>query len=90
MRPITAGTDKGATERAQSLGAAKASELRARIGPYFLRREKKHVFKTASSRCFNTFAACAGLAVSVKGVSQINRPDLLPFKCVNYSTCDSN
>ncbi|BDA42988.1 probable DNA excision repair protein ERCC-6-like [Coccomyxa sp. Obi] len=48
VRPITAGTDKGATERAQSLGAAKAAELRARIGPYFLRREKKHVFKTAS------------------------------------------
>ncbi len=54
VRPITAGTDKGATERAQSLAAAKAAELRARIGPYFLRREKKHVFKTASSRCLTS------------------------------------
>ncbi len=53
MRAIAAGTDKGATQRAQSLGAAKASELRARIGPYFLRREKQHVLKSSSERCAN-------------------------------------
>ena len=51
VRPITGGTDKGATERAQSLGAAKAAELRARIGPYFLRREKQHVLGPSSDRC---------------------------------------
>lgn len=51
VRPITGGTDKGATERAQSLGAAKAAELRARIGPYFLRREKQHVLRPSSDRC---------------------------------------
>lgn len=50
VRPITGGTDKGATERAQSLGAAKAAELRARIGPYFLRREKQHVLRPSSDR----------------------------------------
>lgn len=58
MRPITIGSDKCATERAQSLGAAKAAELRARIAPYFLRREKQHVLKTANRSARWTLNEC--------------------------------
>ncbi len=50
MRPITAGNDKHATERARSIGAGRAADLRARIAPYFLRREKQQVLKHAD-RC---------------------------------------
>ena len=40
---ITAGNDKNATGRDRQTAAAKAAELRARIAPFFLRREKKDV-----------------------------------------------
>lgn len=40
---ITAGNDKHATGRDRQIAAAKAAELRARIAPFFLRREKKDV-----------------------------------------------
>ncbi len=40
---ITAGNDKNATGRDRQIAAAKAAELRARIAPFFLRREKKDV-----------------------------------------------
>ena len=43
VRPITAGADKHATERARSVGAGRAAELRARFAPFFLRREKAQV-----------------------------------------------
>jgi len=40
---ITAGNDKNATGRDRQIATAKAAELRARIAPFFLRREKKDV-----------------------------------------------
>lgn len=40
---ITAGNDKHATGRDRQIAAAKAAELRARIAPFFLRREKTDV-----------------------------------------------
>ncbi|KAK9821770.1 hypothetical protein WJX81_007078 [Elliptochloris bilobata] len=46
-RPITAGNDKHATAHARMLGASRAAELRARIAPVFLRREKKSVLPPA-------------------------------------------
>ena len=40
---ITAGNDKNANGRDRQIAAAKAAELRAKIAPFFLRREKKDV-----------------------------------------------
>lgn len=40
---ITAGNDRNATGRDRQIATAKAAELRARIAPFFLRREKKDV-----------------------------------------------
>lgn len=40
---ITAGNDKHATGRDRQIANTKAVELRARIAPFFLRREKKDV-----------------------------------------------
>lgn len=40
---ITAGNDKNATGQDRQIAAAKAAELRAKIAPFFLRREKKDV-----------------------------------------------
>ncbi len=50
VRPITAGADKHATERARSVGAGRAAELRARFAPFFLRREKAQVLERGG-RC---------------------------------------
>lgn len=47
---ITAGNDKNATGRDRQIAAAKAAELRAKIAPFFLRREKKDVLNQ-SDRC---------------------------------------
>eukprot|EP00873_Tetraselmis_striata_P042879 jgi/Tetstr1/463143/TSEL_008077.t1 len=41
--PITIGSDKSATHRERSAGAATAARLRATTAPYILRREKKEV-----------------------------------------------
>ncbi|KAK9817567.1 hypothetical protein WJX74_008330 [Apatococcus lobatus] len=46
-RFITAGTDKHATMRARQMGSARAAQLRARLAPFFLRRDKKDVLKPA-------------------------------------------
>ncbi|GIL73031.1 hypothetical protein Vretifemale_3267 [Volvox reticuliferus] len=53
-RPITKGLDKEATARDRQTGAAIAAELRSRLEPYFLRREKKDVLtnnRSDSTRC---------------------------------------
>ena len=44
---ITAGTDKHATMRAREMGSARAAQLRARLAPFFLRRDKKEVLGPA-------------------------------------------
>ncbi|KAK9863261.1 hypothetical protein WJX84_010399 [Apatococcus fuscideae] len=44
-RYIAAGTDKCATMRAREMGSSRAAQLRARLGPYFLRRDKKDILK---------------------------------------------
>ncbi|KAL0050235.1 hypothetical protein WJX82_006933 [Trebouxia sp. C0006] len=46
---ITAGNDKNATGRDRQIATAKAAELRARIAPFFLRREKKDVLASNDS-----------------------------------------
>ncbi len=46
-RYIAAGTDKHATLRAREMGSARAAQLRARLAPFFLRRDKKDVLKTS-------------------------------------------
>ncbi|DBA94813.1 TPA: hypothetical protein ACH3X1_002355 [Trebouxia sp. C0004] len=46
---ITAGNDKNATGRDRQIATAKAAELRARIAPFFLRREKKDVLPSNDS-----------------------------------------
>lgn len=46
-RFIAAGTDKHATMRAREMGSARAAQLRARLAPFFLRRDKKDVLKPA-------------------------------------------
>ena len=48
-RVITHGSDKQATGRERAAGAAAAERLRALIGPYMLRREKREVFKPTSA-----------------------------------------
>jgi hypothetical protein len=48
VRAITAGNDKHATERARAAGAGRAADLRVRIAPYFLRREKQQVLGPAA------------------------------------------
>lgn len=49
-KKITAGNDKNATGRDRQIATAKAAELRAKIAPFFLRREKKDVLNQ-SDRC---------------------------------------
>ncbi|GFR41048.1 hypothetical protein Agub_g1691 [Astrephomene gubernaculifera] len=44
-RPITKGLDKEACARERQMGAAIAAELRQRVEPFFLRREKKDVLR---------------------------------------------
>lgn len=62
---ITAGNDKHASGRDRQLAAAKAAELRARIAPFFLRREKKDVLPS-DDRCADVDSACSTvLAVSM-------------------------
>jgi len=43
-KPITLGADRGASERERAAGAGAAAELRARLAPCFLRRDKASVF----------------------------------------------
>lgn len=50
---ITAGNDKHATGRDRQTAAAKAAELRARIAPFFLRREKKDVLPQTDTYTFS-------------------------------------
>ncbi|MEW5301956.1 MAG: hypothetical protein WDW36_004779 [Sanguina aurantia] len=47
--PITTGQDRNATPRQRQAGGAIAAELRERIAPVFLRREKKDVLQSAPS-----------------------------------------
>ena len=69
-RFITAGTDKHATMRAREMGSARAAQLRARLAPFFLRRDKKEVLGPARyparsqgpSRCCH---ACLSVPSSV-------------------------
>jgi SNF2 family DNA or RNA helicase len=54
-KPITAGADRGASDRERAAGAGAAAELRARLAPCFLRRDKASVFgSTASSSTTRT------------------------------------
>lgn len=48
VKPITAGSDKHATQRSRSLAAGRAADLRARFAPFFLRREKQAVLGGAA------------------------------------------
>ncbi|KXZ56757.1 hypothetical protein GPECTOR_1g682 [Gonium pectorale] len=48
-RPITKGLDKEASARERQTGAAIAAELRKRVEPFFLRREKKDVLPDSST-----------------------------------------
>ena len=45
--PITAGTDRQASDSHRRQGAARAADLRARIAPSFLRREKSQILQQA-------------------------------------------
>ncbi|KAK9909741.1 hypothetical protein WJX75_006802 [Coccomyxa subellipsoidea] len=80
VRPITGGTDKGATERAQSLGAAKAAELRTRIGPYFLRREKQHVLGPSSDSGSTGDKVAEGDAAREAGSTGVAKPQAMGRK----------
>lgn len=42
-KPIITGQDRGANAREREIGSAVAAQLRQKIGPFFLRREKKDV-----------------------------------------------
>jgi len=55
---ITAGNDKNATGRDRQIATAKAAELRARIAPFFLRREKKDQMTGTYMTCPRYHAAC--------------------------------
>ncbi|GAB4822407.1 hypothetical protein N2152v2_009453 [Parachlorella kessleri] len=48
-KKITIGNDKHATQGERERGAVAAAQLRQAIAPFFLRREKKDVFRTSSS-----------------------------------------
>jgi SNF2 family DNA or RNA helicase len=48
VKPITAGSDKHATERSRALAAGRAAGLRAALAPFFLRREKGQVLGGAA------------------------------------------
>ncbi|EFJ51955.1 hypothetical protein VOLCADRAFT_120362, partial [Volvox carteri f. nagariensis] len=67
-RPITKGLDKEATARERQTGAAIAAELRQRVEPYFLRREKKDVLRNDSSSSSNDVGG-RGDATSESGPS---------------------
>lgn len=50
---ITAGQDRDATEREKALGVAVADELRDKIAPFFLRREKGSLKENSTSSSSN-------------------------------------
>ena len=50
--PITAGTDRRASQACRDAGEARARELRHRIAPCFLRREKAQILQQPAGRCF--------------------------------------
>jgi len=68
-RPITAGQDRDATARAREIGAAVAADLRRRIAPFFLRREKRDVFPTGATPAAAAPGAPAAGAVGGGGAS---------------------
>ncbi|KAK9816584.1 hypothetical protein WJX72_002280 [[Myrmecia] bisecta] len=80
-RRIMAGNDKHATQRERETGAAQAAELRAQIAPYFLRREKKEVFKSKDSEpASGTAEGDAGSESSASSGSSAPQPQSMGRK----------
>lgn len=75
---ITAGNDKDATGRDRQIAAAKAAELRARIAPFFLRREKKDVLPSNDSN--KTSSTEEATASSSQHSSQAPQPQSMGHK----------
>lgn len=74
--PATAGQDRNATTRAREIGAAAAADLRCRVAPHFLRREKKDVFPSggdtgAGSAGADGASSSAGLAAGSSSGSAV-------------------
>ncbi|GLC44458.1 hypothetical protein PLESTM_001599400 [Pleodorina starrii] len=72
-RPITKGLDKEASARERQTGAAIAAELRQRVEPFFLRREKKEVLTSSACSASGPSTSSGSAAGSASQVGQSAR-----------------